>query len=65
MSDETPNDSPYLTAKLAAAYLHINEKKLYELANAREVPAAVVGGKGSFRAPCSTPGCSNRRTAAR
>lgn len=48
MSDETPNDSPYLTARLAAAYLHINEKKLYELANAREVPAAKVGGKWLF-----------------
>ena len=48
MSDETPTDSPYLTARLAAAYLHINEKKLYELANAREVPAAKVGGKWLF-----------------
>jgi putative molybdopterin biosynthesis protein len=48
MNAETPNDSPYLTAKLAAAYLHINEKKLYELANAREVPAAKVGGKWLF-----------------
>lgn len=48
MSQETPADSPYLTAKLAAAYLHINEKKLYELANARQVPAAKVGGKWLF-----------------
>lgn len=40
--------STYLTAKQAAAYLHVNEKKLYELANAREVPAAKVGGKWLF-----------------
>lgn len=41
-------DDTYLTAKQAAAYLHFNEKKLYELANAREVPAAKVGGKWLF-----------------
>ncbi|MCB1905818.1 MAG: helix-turn-helix transcriptional regulator [Rhodocyclaceae bacterium] len=41
-------DSPCLTARQAAAYLRINEKKLYELANAREVPAARVGGKWLF-----------------
>jgi len=40
--------APHLTAKQAAAYLQINEKKLYELANAREVPAARVGGKWLF-----------------
>lgn len=41
-------DSPYLTARQAAAYLHLNEKKLYELANSGEVPAARVGGKWLF-----------------
>ncbi|MCB1888451.1 MAG: helix-turn-helix transcriptional regulator [Rhodocyclaceae bacterium] len=46
MSDAA--DRPHLTARQAAAYLQINEKKLYELANAREVPAARVGGKWLF-----------------
>lgn len=41
-------ESPYLTARQAAAYLQINEKKLYELASNREVPAAKVGGKWLF-----------------
>ncbi|NMG42587.1 helix-turn-helix domain-containing protein [Aromatoleum toluvorans] len=41
-------ESPCLTAKQAAAYLHLNEKKLYELANSGEVPAARVGGKWLF-----------------
>lgn len=41
-------DRPYLTARQAAAYLQVNEKKLYELANRREVPAARVGGKWLF-----------------
>lgn len=41
-------DSPHLTARQAAAYLHLNEKKLYELARTREVPAARVGGKWLF-----------------
>lgn len=41
-------DSPYLTARQAAAYLHLNEKKLYALANSGEVPAARVGGKWLF-----------------
>lgn len=41
-------DSPNLTARQAAAYLHLNEKKLYELANAHELPAARVGGKWLF-----------------
>ncbi len=41
-------DSPYLTARQAAAYLQINEKKLYELAGRRELPAARVGGKWLF-----------------
>ncbi len=39
---------PHLTARQAAAYLQVNEKKLYELANAREIPAARVGGKWLF-----------------
>jgi excisionase family DNA binding protein len=41
-------ESPCLTAKQAATYLHLNEKKLYELANSGEVPAARVGGKWLF-----------------
>lgn len=41
-------DSPYLTARQAAAYLHVSEKTLYELANAREIPAARLGGKWLF-----------------
>jgi len=41
-------DSPYLTARQAAAYLQINEKKLYDLAGRRELPAARVGGKWLF-----------------
>lgn len=44
----TSPESPCLTAKQAAAYLHLNEKKLYELANSGEVPAARVGGKWLF-----------------
>jgi excisionase family DNA binding protein len=43
-----PPESPCLTAREAAAYLHLNEKKLYELANSREVPAARIGGKWLF-----------------
>lgn len=41
-------ESPCLTARQAAAYLHLNEKKLYELANSGEIPAARVGGKWLF-----------------
>lgn len=41
-------ESPCLTAKQAAAYLHLNEKKLYELARRCEIPAARVGGKWLF-----------------
>lgn len=37
-----------LTAREAAAYLHLNERKLYELANNRDIPAARVGGKWLF-----------------
>jgi excisionase family DNA binding protein len=48
-NDPAPDPaSPCLTAKQAAAYLHLNEKKLYELANSREIPAARVGGKWLF-----------------
>lgn len=52
MTDARPTapspDSPCLTAKQAAAWLHLNEKKLYELANSREIPAARIGGKWLF-----------------
>ena len=41
-------DAACLTAREAAAFLHLNEKKLYELANSRELPAARVGGKWLF-----------------
>lgn len=44
----TATDSPCLTARQAAAWLHLNEKKLYELANSRDIPAARVGGKWLF-----------------
>lgn len=37
-----------LTAREAASFLQLNEKKLYELANSREIPAARVGGKWLF-----------------
>ena len=37
-----------LTVREAAAFLHLNEKKLYELANSRDIPAARVGGKWLF-----------------
>jgi len=47
-SDAAAPESPCLTAKQAAAYLHLNEKKLYALANSREIPAARVGGKWLF-----------------
>lgn len=39
---------PCLTVKEAAALLHLNEKKLYALANSRDIPAARVGGKWLF-----------------
>lgn len=42
------DDGPCLTARQAAALLQLNEKKLYELANSREIPAARVGGKWLF-----------------
>lgn len=41
-------DTTCLTAREAAAFLHLSEKKLYELANSREIPAARVGGKWLF-----------------
>lgn len=49
--DAAPLASPCLTARQAAAYLHLNEKKLYELANSREIPAARIGGKWLFPRP--------------
>ena len=45
----SPAEIPeYLTAKQAAAYLHLNEKKLYELAATGEVPATKATGKWLF-----------------
>lgn len=39
---------PCLDTREAAAFLHLNEKKLYELAKHGEIPAARVGGKWLF-----------------
>ncbi len=39
---------PCLDTREAAAFLHLNEKKLYELAKNGELPAARVGGKWLF-----------------
>jgi DNA binding domain, excisionase family len=47
--DQMPETaSACLSAREAAAFLHLNEKKLYELANSRELPAARIGGKWLF-----------------
>lgn len=45
-ADATPGAC--LTAREAAAFLQLNEKKLYELAKRRDIPAARVGGKWLF-----------------
>lgn len=48
----TPRDeaSPgaCFTVREAAAFLNLNEKKLYELANSKDIPAARIGGKWLF-----------------
>ena len=44
--DTTP--SPYLTAREAAAYLHLNEKTLYALIQDGGIPATKVTGKWLF-----------------
>lgn len=36
------------TVREAAAFLNLNEKKLYELANSKDIPAARIGGKWLF-----------------
>lgn len=41
-------DGPCLNAREAAAWLQLNEKKLYELANKRDIPAVRIGGKWLF-----------------
>jgi len=46
MSDPSP--SPYMTVKDAAAYLHLNEKKVYQLASDGHLPATKVTGKWLF-----------------
>ncbi len=43
--DEPP---PFMSAKQAAAYLQINEKKIYELANEGQIPGTKVTGKWLF-----------------
>lgn len=53
MKPETPPDPPasdaaYLTAKQAAAYLHLNEKTLYALVAEGAVPATKATGKWLF-----------------
>ncbi|MFN3880904.1 MAG: substrate-binding domain-containing protein [Nitrincola lacisaponensis] len=40
--------SPYMTVKDAAAYLHLNEKKVYQLASDGHLPATKVTGKWLF-----------------
>lgn len=45
---DTAAPAACLNAREAAAFLQLNEKKLYELANSRELPAARVGGKWLF-----------------
>jgi excisionase family DNA binding protein len=47
--DDQPGDaSPYLTAREAAAYLHLNEKTLYALIQDGGIPATKVTGKWLF-----------------
>ena len=41
-------DSPYLSVKQAAQYLHLNEKKLYALAKAGAIPSTKITGKWLF-----------------
>ena len=50
MAERTPAGlpGPCLDTREAAAFLHLNEKKLYELAKNGELPAARVGGKWLF-----------------
>ncbi len=45
---DTAAPAACLNAREAAAFLQLNEKKLYELANSRELPAVRVGGKWLF-----------------
>ena len=40
--------SPYMTVKEAATYLHLNEKKVYQLASDGHLPATKVTGKWLF-----------------
>jgi len=40
--------SPYMTVKAVAAYLHLNEKKVYQLASDGHLPATKVTGKWLF-----------------
>lgn len=42
------SESPYLSVKQTAAYLQLNEKKIYELANQGVIPATKVTGKWMF-----------------
>ena len=44
----TGSPGPCLDTREAAAFLHLNEKKLYELAKNGQLPAARVGGKWLF-----------------
>lgn len=46
--DATTLDSPYLTVKQAADYLHLNEKKIYALIQEGRIPATRATGKWLF-----------------
>ena len=47
--DDQPGEpSPYLTAREAAAYLHLNEKTLYAMIQEGGIPATKVTGKWLF-----------------
>ena len=46
--DSERRESPYLTVKEVAEYLHINTKKVYALVNEGKIPATKVTGKWLF-----------------
>lgn len=44
----TKNDSPFMSVKEVAEYLHLNTKKVYALVNEGQIPATKVTGKWLF-----------------
>lgn len=44
----TENDSPFMSVKEVAEYLHLNTKKVYALVNEGQIPATKVTGKWLF-----------------